>query len=318
MARSRRSLADQPWNIIDDSDNDDSDGAAESSVEEEGILSKYTITLDFELPVEQQEISRASLLLQQVQTDTFNNAVLDVNQVVEIRTVINNVRYFVEKKEVDVYAAGSQSFDITRAAELWVEEEVSGQVLLEVLVRCYSSPNCTEVTPSGKKPAVVSFFHNTTDTSKLPRIITISKNPLEGGKEWRRKKREEEEEVPTVTEPVFCAENDTSGFCCLHPLILRFDEDLNMPFVSKPKSFEANFCDGYCPEVSAIGVGTIRRYELLQALSARPTNSIEPCCTGLEYKPLQVVLSIWNYMTGKFTSRQDRLAQVEVVKCRCG
>lgn len=280
---------------------------------EAGLLNQYTISLDFQLPSDQQEISRANLLLHQIPSDVFSNTVVDKYQMVEIRTVIDDVRHFVGKKEVSVYGHNYTSFDVTRAAELWVDEGVSGTVQLEVLVKCYSSPNCSAPRPDGEEPAKVSFTHNTTDSNTLPRIITYSKNPLEyGGDRYRRSAAT----GPTTSEPVFC--NATNNdFCCLNPLEINFHEDLNMRFVVKPPTFRANFCNGYCPE-GAVGTSSVERALLLQHLSSRPTNSIEPCCTGLEYSPLQVVLSIWSPEKRKFVIEMERLSQVTVTKCRCG
>ncbi len=308
MTRSRRAAGKEkdPWEIPD--------APEDNTFVEAGALNQYTITLDFALPANQQEISKANLLLYQLPTDTFNNEVVDEDQVVEIRTVISNVRYFVGKKKLSVYDHGHQSFDITRAAELWVDADIAGEVLLEVLVKCYSSPDCSDARPSGKQPAKVTFTFNTTDMSTQPRIITYSKNPLEN--DGDRTKRAAAT-GPSTSEPVFCSANN-SDFCCLHPLTIRFKEDLDMGFVTKPKSFEANFCDGFCPQVSTLGVGTIQRYQLLKFLSSRPTNTISPCCSGREYRPLQVVLSLYDPGKRRFTTKIDRLLQVTVTKCRCG
>lgn len=276
---------------------------------EAGILNQYTISVNFHLSHNLSDISRANLILYQAKSNTIDYAVLDRYQLVQIRTVIGNIRYFVEKKSVDVYDSGLQSFDITRAVELWVQEGVSGNVILEVLVTCYSSPNCTTPTSKGQLPAKVSFVQNTSDSTLVPRIITISKNPLESHSGNTRRKRQ----APNTG---FCKVNEST--CCLQPLVINFANDLGFDFISRPKSFRANFCEGLCPEVTGTVLLTSRRFELLRLLNSGPTSSIEPCCTGIEYNPLQILVRVYNPMTRMYQTQLDRLDQVTVTKCKCG
>lgn len=286
-------------------------------VVEPGVLNQYTITLNFSLAQNMSHISRADLTLYQEEVNTVENQVLDRHQLVQIRTVIGNVRYFVEKKSLDVFDHGPQSFDVKRAVELWLEEGVSGTVVLEVLVTCYSSANCSDITSNGKRQPSIAFTQDHADPSKLPRLITISKNPLDVEAGLSRHKRSDDTETESsVTTPEFCTGNQTT--CCLMPLTIHFERDLGFTFVKRPESFTANYCTGYCPEVSGIGLMTSQRYQLLSYLSSSPTSSIEPCCTGLEYRPLQILVSLYNPLKKVFETRVDRLDQVMVTKCRCG
>ena len=148
-------------------------------VVEAGILNQYTISVNFNLPQNLSHISSANLLVYMEEANTIEDQVLDRHQLVQIRTIINKIRYFVEKKSVDVHShAGMQLFDVKRAVELWVQEGVSGDVLLEVLVTCYSSPNCSKPAADGKLPARISFVQNTGSdpanspgSSLFPRIL---------------------------------------------------------------------------------------------------------------------------------------------------
>lgn len=278
---------------------------------EDVILNQYTITVDFSLPHNLSDISEARLTLYQEEANTIDHPVLDRYQLVQIRTVIDNIRYFVEKKIVDVYGFGLQSFDIKRAVELWVQEEVSGSVILEILVSCYSSPNCSSVDGNGIIPAKVSFVEDTSDLSTVPRIITVSRNPLEV-EERARAKRHTSSETPDQ----YCVGNDS--LCCLHPLTINFTRDLGINFISKPPTFRANFCDGFCPEVSGTGLLTSQRFQLLRYLNSSPTRAIKPCCSGIEYKPLQVLVTLYNPRAKRYETHLDVLEQVIVTKCRCG
>ena len=279
-----------------------------SEAGEEVVLNEYTIALNFNLPHNLSDISEANLILYQEEQNTIDHPVQDEYQLVQIRTIINNIRYFVEKKVVDVSKHGLQSFNIKRAAELWVEEEVSGSVLLEVLVTCYSSPNCSDVNSNGIVPAKVSFGANVSDPSTVPRIITVSRNPLEVEEKARVKRH-------TTQSPIqYCVGNES--LCCLHSLEINFTRDLGITFITKPEVFQANFCNGFCPEIANTGLMTSQRFQLLRYSS--PTRAIKPCCSGIEYKPLQILVTIYNPQTRKYESRLDVLEQVIVTKCRCG
>lgn len=299
-----------------DSDKDEQEVLTSSNNDWEGIehpdtLNQYTITVNFNLPRNQSDISRAHLILYQEEANTIDHEVLDRYQLVQIKTVVENVRYPVEKKAIDVRDSGDQSFDITSALEVWVAKGVSGTVLLEVVVTC-SVPNCNQPAANGNPPAKVSFAQDAADINKQPRIIVVSKNPLEEEHYQSRRKRQAR---INETEYMHCTETEST--CCLQPLEINFLQDLGIDFVWKPKTFPANFCEGYCPEVSGLGLMTSQRHELLRYISSTPTSQIEPCCSGIEYKPLQVLLKLYNMTTGKFDTRMDRLDQVIVTKCRC-
>lgn len=284
----------------------------DAELEDDAILNQYTININFHLSQSLSDISKANLVLHQEHTDINDKEVLDRYQLVEIRTIINNIRYFVEKRNVDVYSDGSQYFDITHAAELWVREQVSGNVEMEVVVSCDSSPDCNaEITSSGKPPAKVSFTQDTSNASQIPRIITISRNPLEAG-ESQRVKRD-----TGVVHPIYCNGTNES-LCCLHPLVIDFSTDLGINFISKPKTFTSNFCGGYCPEVSGTSLMTPDRFQILRLLNTSPTRAVRPCCSGIEYQPLQVLVSLFNFTSFKYETHLDLLEQVKVSKCQCG
>lgn len=283
----------------------------DATLEEDAILNKYTISLDFHLSQSLSDISKANLVLHQKHIDINDMEVLDRYQLVEIRTIINNIRYFVEKRNIDVYANGSQYFDITHAAVLWVKENVSGNVEMEVVVSCDSSSDCnSEFTSSGKPPAKVSFTQDISNASQIPRIITISRNPLEPG-ESQRTKRD-----AVVVQPYCNGTNES--LCCLHPLDIDFARDLDIHFISKPKFFRSNFCGGYCPEVSGTSLLTPDRFQILRILNTSPTRAVKPCCSGIEYQPLQVLVSLFNFTSLKYETHLDLLEQVKVTKCQCG
>lgn len=274
------------------------------------ILNQYTITVDFNLPRNLSDISEANLVLHQKESNTIDYPVLDRYQLVQIRTVIDNVRYNVEQSVFDVYGYGPTSLDIKRAVELWVQNDVSDSAVLEVLVSCYSSPNCSLVNTDGIVPAKVSFVDDTSDSSKLPRVITISRNPLEAHEKVRAKRQ------ANPTPGVYCSSNES--LCCLHPLEINFTRDLNIHFIARPQSFRANFCNGFCPEVSGTGLMASQRFQILRNLNSSPTRSIKPCCSGIEYEPLQILVQVYNRKLRRYEFSLDLLEQVTVTKCRCG
>lgn len=280
---------------------------------EGNILNQYTIHLHMNLPENLSMIAKANLLLHQAETDTINNPVLDEKQLIQIRAIINNIRYFVDKKSLSVYGSGPQLFDVLRAMELWVEGGRTGELLLEVLVTCSSSPNCSSNTPYGgdmKPPGAVAFEYNATHSSKVPRVITLSKNPLEAANiHFTRKKRQ----ASPPERDQYCHGNETT--CCLHPLNINFVEDLNIHFIRFPLNFTTNYCDGYCPMMA--GLGNPSRAQLLRFLRESPATTVEPCCSGIEYMPLQVLMYLYNPEIRRFTLKIEILEQVIVTRCRC-
>lgn len=297
----------------DEKDVEERNVPEESSTDmEDIILNQYKIMVNFNLPMNLSDVSKANLVLYQ-ESNTIDHPVLDRFQLVEVRTVIDNVRYFVEKKTVDVYESGLQSFDITRAAELWVQEEVSSSVVIEVLVIC-NSINCSDATSRGNSLAKVSFVQDASNSSKVPRIITVSRNPLEMKEAQARSKRQAT--VVPSTGDQYCSANDS--LCCLQQLDIDFVEDLGITFILKPKTFRANFCNGYCPEVLGTGLLTSQRFEILRNLNSSPTRAVKPCCSGIEYRNLQVIMALYNHETGTYDISPDLLEQVSVTKCRCG
>ena len=300
MSRYRQTLQSEVSPIGDESE--------EEVIVEPGILNQYIINIDFDLPENLTDISRANLLLYQIEANTLDDNVLDRYQLVQIRTVIDQVRYSVEQTTVDIFGHGLLSFDITLAVKQWILEGIVGNVALEVLVTCHNSLNCTKEVSNGKQPAKVSFIYNTTDTTKLPRIITISKNPLESGN-TRRIRRDSPPEEPPLN---YCDRNEST--CCLHQMEINFERDLSMPWIIRPKSFIANFCDGYC--IPAMGLGDEpRSRELLRQIAS--ASSVDPCCTGIKYKSLQIVTKIWNSSLKNFKTSTDILQQVSVTECQC-
>lgn len=281
---------------------------------EAGILNQYTIHMHVDLPENLSVISKANLLLHQAQTDTINQPVLDSKQLIQIRAIINNVRYYVDKKSLSVYGHGPQLFNVLRAMELWVEGGKIGEVVLEVLVTCSSSPNCSSKTSHGsgddlKLPAAVTFIHDSTNSSQLPRVIALSKNPLEAANtHWNTRKKRDTPETEA-----YCQGEDTT--CCLHPLNISFAEDLDINVIQFPSYFTANYCDGFCHSLD--GLGASDRTRLLQYLRDSPSISVEPCCSGIEYKPLEVLMRIFNPVTRMYQFKIDRLEQVIVTKCKC-
>ena len=270
------------------------------------ILSSYRIALDFELPEDLTSISRADLLLYQLPSSTGPGYIVqDPSQYVEIRTVLESLgqKYVVEGKYVSVSDVGYQVFEITSAAKLWVAKGINGSVVLEVIVYCYSSPNCNQAV-NGKLPSKVQFLYTTTNNSMAPRVIAVSKNPLE---EEHRNRYRRQTEGPGVG---FCSDNETT--CCLKSLEINFAEDLGFDFIIRPVSFTSNYCEGYCPQVSGNQLMTPQLFDFLSRLGeGTPGSSIEPCCAGNTYQSLDILMRIQDVLI------IEELQQVTVTSCRC-
>ena len=273
------------------------------------ILSSYRILLDFELPEDLTSISQANLLLYQLPSNTGSGYVVqDEKQYVEIKTIVNPLgqEYVVEgSKYVDVSDVGYQTFEITSAAKLWVDKGINGSVVVEVNVYCYSSLNCNQPV-DGKLPSKVQFLYAPEDKSIAPRVIIVSKNPLEV--EHRNRFRRQTDS----TDDRFCSTNQTT--CCLQNLTLNFREDLGINYIIEPESFSANFCEGYCPQTAGTHLMTPELFGFLSRLGeGSPGSSIEPCCAGNDYQSLPILIPGPNNQ-----HVITELQNVIVTSCRCG
>lgn len=277
------------------------------------VLSSYHINLrNFSLPRELSEVTQADLLLFQERT-IFGPDIKDrdVEQFVEIRTILpGGERHIVGGKYLNLFDFGPKVFDIAPAVKLWLAKHVEGNVTLEVVVTCFSSPDCASSSSSssnGSTPDVLQFNQQ---PGKEPKVMILSKNPLEVRENARRRRRQAQQPVAK-----FCKTNET--ICCLKPLILNFKRDLGMDFITQPESFEANFCEGYCPELSGEDVMTSTRFQFLRKLKNSPASSIEPCCSGSEYRSLDVLMHKYKHKLGRYVTVIERLQQVTVTKCKC-
>lgn len=270
------------------------------------LLHSYTITFNFSLPTTLTDISRADLLLYQQDSVTPDTAVKDRRQYVEIRTVLDalNQRFVVEGKYIDIYETGYQVFEITSAVKLWIARQMEGPVTLEVNVYCYSSSNCSQ--PEGMLPAAsISFLTSPSEHEKSPRIITVSKNPLDVEHQERQRRNADE-----LTGVGTCNANQST--CCLKNFELNFHDDLGLTFILLPVNFTANYCEGVCPNIMGGQLMTPRIFELFSRLpETNPGSSVEPCCTGNQYKPLEVLVR----KNGELLI--EELSHVTVLSCRC-
>ena len=279
---------------------------AASDPQTNNLLNRYSIFFNFSLSSNLTDVSRADLLLYQqnsVKPDTF---VRDRKQYIEIRTVVAslNQKFVVEGKYIDVFETGYQVFEITAAVKLWVAKRISGLVGLEVSIYCYSSPNCSQ--PQGAmRPASVSFLSSSSDQHKAPRIITVSKNPLDVQHQQRQKRN-----AAQMTGVGACRTNQST--CCLNHLELNFHDDLGLDFIVLPTTFTANYCEGVCPDMMGGQLMTPRIFELFSRLpEMNPGSSLEPCCTGNQYKSLEILIR----RGGKYVI--EELSHVTVLSCRC-
>jgi hypothetical protein len=274
------------------------------------VLASYHIDLrNFSLPRELSEVTQADLLLFQKPTLTGPDIeVRDVEQFVEIRTILPaGERHVVEGKYLNLFDSGPKVFDIASAVKLWLARHVEGNITLEVVVNCFSSLDCADSSRNGTAPAVLRFDQQ---SGKEPKLMILSKNPLEVRENARRRKRLAQQPAAK-----FCKTNET--ICCLKPLILHFVRDLGMDFIKQPEHFEANFCEGYCPELSGEDVETSTRFQFLRKLKNSPASSIEPCCSGSEYRSLDVLMQKFKHKLGRYVTVIERLQQVTVTKCKC-
>eukprot|EP00731_Ephydatia_muelleri_P023653 Em0015g1236a len=271
------------------------------------VLNRYTLYFNFDLPENRSDISRADLLLYQLQSKTGPGyTVLDKTQYVEVNAFAKSlgIQTTAEGKYVNVSESGYQVFDITSTVKLWVSHDVKGPVSFEVTIHCYSSLTCNQKT-SGLQPTQVEFFTDSTQQDKTPRLLTISNSVTDNALKNARRKRQ-----ATSSGVGYCQAQQST--CCLKPLTIRFREDLGFNFIVQPASYVANYCGGVCPRSAGGDTMTPTLYEFLSQLSSgNPGASVQPCCAGNTYLPLEVLIQ------NKGQLVIEELQQVIVTSCRC-
>lgn len=103
--------------------------------------------------------------------------------------------------------------------------------------------------------------------------------------------------------------------CHLEKLVVDF-EDLNLHFISKPRTVNIGQCVGYCPDIS--GSYTNTYYRIMELLHSRHShNTKQPCCVPIEYSSLQVLLWRFDPKLRQYQAHIDTLENAQVTKCGC-
>ena len=204
---------------------------------------------------------------------------------VEIKVTSDGPTPTVSTKHVGKEAPGYTTFDITSVLKPWFANNPKGPLVLKVSAYCMDSLHCN----------MPVFDDGLGD--KQPKLL-ISKE-LEDDSSQRRKRQSSEPGVG------FCQPDTTT--CCLHPLTINFKEDLGFTFVLQPKQFDANFCLGFCPEVSD-ALMTPGVYEMYSRIGL----SVEPCCVTHRTRELEALLRVDGILI------IEELQDVIVNSCRCG
>ena len=243
-------------------------------------------------------VESAQLLLFQEAIDT-NEYYTAVEQFVEIVALHDTLgKAIVASKYLNIFETGFRDFDLTSNMKEWLASGHRGPLNLEVSVYCFA-PSCTTVNKEGKSPKAIQFLSDRVHRERAPRIVVTSQNPLEALR--YRNRRQSEGGV------AHCIVNQT--VCCLRPLIINFQRDLNFTFIVRPDQYEANFCEGVCPIAPGGALMTPRLFQFLNILNP----GTAPCCTPNVYHDFPVVIRM-----GDGTERLVDLRQVQVTSCRCG
>ena len=89
-------------------------------------------------------------------------------------------------------------------------------------------------------------------------------------------------------------------------------KELGLPFVIKPKRINIGDCQGYCSETYS-RLNMTSNTMIRSLLPDPPT----PCCVPVEFRPVQVLLSLYNNTAKRFSIKVDRLNDAVVSKCGC-
>lgn len=274
------------------------------------LLKQYTLSFNFELEKNLSSITQASLLLFQTPASKLNSYITDIEQYVEVKSVVSNstqvsTSSVMAGKFLNIYEGGFQVFDITSAVKLWALMGLRGDIELQVSVYCIKSSDCAMPDTEGTMPQSVEFVHSQLSTKDAPRLVIASENPLsemQGNKAKRQ----------TSGGASFCVGNQST--CCLKELIINFQEDLGpeFSFIIDPPSYQANYCEGICPITPGGELMTPLLFDFISRLQNNPASSVTPCCTGHTYQNLPVLLNLYGMVVAR------TLENVRVSSCRCG
>ena len=265
----------------------------------DNVVSQLEINFDVALTEAIKHISKAELVLYQLEASNIAADATEesMEHYVEVRALNRStgVSAIVVGKYIDVRDSGYQVFDISHMLKKWASHHQfstdSEQITFQVVVYCF--------TPSkASNPVAMQFLDDCDDVEKSPKIMVVSKNPLEFQERHSKRSRK--------PRSVGGCSDGSVVTCCRRELTLSFHDDLGMTNIAEPDYLQVNYCDGICPSVKTGSLATAPVYEDIYDVAS--SVNISPCCVPDSFSNLEVLKKDGNTVT---------LVDVIVNTCRC-
>ena len=195
--------------------------------------------------------------------------------------------------ERDEYIA----FDVTNAIKDWQGAQ-SDFLSFEVLVRAPQSISSgLSFLPSIEfdVPGYGKGQHNAQLVIAMPSVednVHLTQQQKEDSNQQgdgnNRRKRQSGEGIDSD----YCRDNPDETNCCLRELVIDFHSDLNMTWVLSPPTYEANYCEGLCPDYWPVATHSTTFLNTYR--ESNPLSAPEPCCTAASTSPLRMVVVVNN------------------------
>lgn len=183
----------------------------------------------------------------------------------------------VYSRMMDTMSNGVEAFDVTSAVQQYASSGQKLQILdLQVVIKTPVS------LASGLKfPPPVKFVTDGAQGGNSTQLVValLQREEVSGANAKRKRAAE--------VNSAYCTSTPTEQNCCLRPLEINFSKDLGWNWIISPKSYKANYCQGFCP--SYWPSATTSTSFLLNYRQANPTSAVHPCCGTAVLKPLTVL-----------------------------
>lgn len=270
------------------------------------VLDKFRIQFNFSIDYQTSDITKAELVMFQLPCSAVNNTG-NKKQYVEIRNVNANDggTKIIGGAYLRLSDSSYQTFDVMESVGEWIDQHTGSPVILEVISYCFDSLDCNKPN-NGTPPTRVQFANSTADLKTVPRLNVYARSSSES-QESNRARRQTS--GPGVG---FCSANQ--ALCCLQPLTVNVQTDLNLPFIISPTTININYCQGVCPRTPGGDLMTPQIFAQYSQLLSGPAASLTPCCSGNTYQSISALVA---NPTAGGAPQQLTLPNIVVSSCRC-
>ena len=279
--------------------------AENTSILEESYRAAFT----FQWP-KGEDIERIQLFLHQTSATLVDEPSSEVHTTVQISdaTLVDEISFAsipLCTKMISMAREHSQRvFDITGNNGAWLVSHINGSEMAAVQLSVTVYGKCTDGT-FGLSEASAT---NSTDGTRIPRLVITFKHSDSGNVKLRHKRTEEASSVEQEQVPRYCTGNNSE--CCLRNITVDFHRDLHFTFIKSPRNFTFGYCAGICKPWYNEQLQTPGVYTILAAFNNSNNPRLRPCCTPSAYESL-------NVLTNSEETPQIIFNNAVVTDCQC-